>query len=197
MFQRANQGAGRICHGRFSIAPRASRRQSPVAPAGSVRGPGGTGTPAPDFRLNSTPDQALALCDFRGRPVVLVFYPADWSPVCGDQLALYNEILPEFSRHDAQVIGVSVDGVWCHAAYAQRPQAALPAAGRLRAQGGGRPEVRRLRRRQRRHLRARAVRHRRRRRRPLVLRFADGRQPRGRRHPARPGGAPQPEGSGP
>jgi len=75
-------------------------------------------TRAPDFELNSTPDQKVELSAFRGRPVVLVFYPADWSPVCGDQLALYNEILPEFNRHDAQILSVSVDGVWCHAAYA-------------------------------------------------------------------------------
>jgi peroxiredoxin len=76
------------------------------------------GTHAPDFELNSTPDQKVHLADFRGRPVVLAFYPADWSPVCGDELALFNEILPEFNKHDAQLIGISVDGVWCHAAYA-------------------------------------------------------------------------------
>ena len=77
------------------------------------------GTRAPDFVLNSTPDQKVELAEFRGRPVVLVFYPADWSPVCGDQLALYNEILPEFTKHEAQVIAISVDGVWCHSAYAR------------------------------------------------------------------------------
>src|SRR5213593_1987556 len=77
------------------------------------------GTAAPDFTLRSTPDQAVSLSDFRGQPVVLAFYPADWSPVCGDQLALYNEILPEFNRHAAQLIGISVDGVWCHTAYAK------------------------------------------------------------------------------
>ncbi len=60
----------------------------------------------------------VSLADFRGRPVVLAFYPADWSPVCGDQMALYNEILPEFHRHEAQLVGISVDGVWCHAAFA-------------------------------------------------------------------------------
>jgi peroxiredoxin len=50
--------------------------------------------------------------------VVLVFYPADWSPVCGDELALYNELLPEFEKHDAEVLGISVDGAWCHSAFA-------------------------------------------------------------------------------
>jgi peroxiredoxin len=76
-------------------------------------------TPAPDFALNSTPDQRVELKQFRGRPVILALYPADWSPVCGDQLALYNEILDEFKKHDAQLLGISVDGVWCHTAYAQ------------------------------------------------------------------------------
>ncbi len=76
-----------------------------------------TGTAAPDFELNSTPDQTVRLRDFRGRPVVLAFYPADWSPVCGDELALFNEILPELNKHSAQLIGISVDGVWCHSAY--------------------------------------------------------------------------------
>ena len=77
------------------------------------------GTVAPDFTLHSTPDQSVSLSDFRGRPVILAFYPADWSPVCGDQLALYNEVLPEFQRHQAELIGISVDGVWCHAAFAR------------------------------------------------------------------------------
>ena len=77
------------------------------------------GTPAPDFTLHSTPDQAVSLSELRGRPVILAFYPADWSPVCGDQMALYNQILPEFSEYDAELIGISVDGVWCHAAFAR------------------------------------------------------------------------------
>ncbi|MDB5358254.1 MAG: Alkyl hydroperoxide reductase subunit C-like protein [Phycisphaerales bacterium] len=49
----------------------------------------------------------------------MAFYPADWSPVCGDELALFNEILPEFERHNAQLLGISVDGPWCHVAYAR------------------------------------------------------------------------------
>jgi peroxiredoxin len=77
------------------------------------------GTPAPDFSLRTTPDQLVSLSEFRGRPLVLVFYPADWSPVCGDQLVLYNELLPEFRRHDAALLGISVDGVWCHLAYSR------------------------------------------------------------------------------
>ena|SRR5947209_8628513 len=76
------------------------------------------GTPAPDFSLHSTPDQNVSLGDFRGRPVILAFYPADWSPVCSDQMALYNEILSEFGRFDAELLGISVDGIWCHLAFA-------------------------------------------------------------------------------
>ena len=76
------------------------------------------GTPAPDFTLHSTPDQKVSLSEFRGQPVILAFYPADWSPVCGDQMALYNQILPEFRRHRAELIGISVDGSWCHDAFA-------------------------------------------------------------------------------
>jgi peroxiredoxin len=78
-----------------------------------------SGTPAPDFALHSTPDQQVRLSDLRGKPVVLVFYPADWSPVCSDQLALYNELLPEFYEFDAQVIGISVDGIWSHLAFSK------------------------------------------------------------------------------
>ena len=77
------------------------------------------GTPAPNFTLHSTPDQLVSLSDLRGKPVVLVFYPADWSPVCSDQLALYNELLPEFYEFDAQIIGISVDGIWSHLAFSK------------------------------------------------------------------------------
>lgn len=77
------------------------------------------GTTAPEFSLQSTPDQTVSLSDFRRRPVILAFYPADWSPVCGDQMALYNEMLGEFRRFDAELIGISVDGIWCHLAFAR------------------------------------------------------------------------------
>ena len=77
------------------------------------------GSEAADFALRSTPDQTLSLKEFRGRPVVLVFYPEDWSPVCSDQLGLYQQLLPEFEKFDAQLLGISVDGVWCHLAFAQ------------------------------------------------------------------------------
>jgi peroxiredoxin len=61
------------------------------------------GTPAPDFTLNVTPDQKLSLSELQGKPVILAFYPADWS---------------EFQKFGAELIGVSVDGVWCHEAFA-------------------------------------------------------------------------------
>jgi peroxiredoxin len=75
------------------------------------------GAPAPDFSLHATPDQLVSLSDFKGQPVILAFYPADWSPVCGDQMALYNEILSEFQRFNAELLGISVDGSWCHLAF--------------------------------------------------------------------------------
>ena len=75
------------------------------------------GTKAPDFELHSTPDQKLSLEDLKGKRVILAFYPADWSPVCGDQMALYNETLRFFSKHNAQVIGISVDSKWSHLAF--------------------------------------------------------------------------------
>jgi peroxiredoxin len=75
------------------------------------------GTDAPPFTLPCTPDQRVSLSEFRGRPVVLVFYPADWSPVCGDELALYNELREDFSQFGASVLGISVDGPWCHIAF--------------------------------------------------------------------------------
>jgi peroxiredoxin len=77
------------------------------------------GTTAPDFDLRSTPDQTVSLADFRGRPVILAFYPEDWSPVCSDQMALYQAVLPEFRKFDAELFGISVDGVWCHLAFAR------------------------------------------------------------------------------
>src|SRR5947207_14995390 len=77
------------------------------------------GTAAPPFTLKSIPGKSYSLSDFKGKPVVLAFYPADWSPVCGDQIALYNEMLEEFASYGAQLLGVSVDGIWCHKAFAE------------------------------------------------------------------------------
>jgi peroxiredoxin len=87
------------------------------APAASLTTPLPPGTSAPDFTLETKPGEAVALRDLRGRPVILAFYPADWSPVCGDEMALFNAVLPEFAKHDAELLGISVDGAWCHVAF--------------------------------------------------------------------------------
>jgi peroxiredoxin len=84
------------------------------------------GTKAPEFALPSTPDQRVSLSELRGSPVVLAFYPADWSPVCGDQMALYNEVLGELRKLKAQLLGISVDGAWCHAAFASARKLHFP-----------------------------------------------------------------------
>jgi peroxiredoxin len=77
------------------------------------------GTKAPDFSLPVVPGQTLSLSDLRGKPVILAFYPADWSPTCGDQIGLYNQILPEFQKFNAELLGISVDGPWSHKAYTE------------------------------------------------------------------------------
>src|SRR5256885_6389310 len=82
--------------------PTKNQKVSPLKP----------GTKAPSFTLKTTPDQHVSLRDFLGRPVVLCFYPADWSPVCSDQLGLYAQLMPEFRKFDAELLGLSVDGVW-------------------------------------------------------------------------------------
>ena len=76
------------------------------------------GSDAPNFNLHSAPDRTVTLNELRGKPVVLAFYPADWSPVCGDQMALYNELGSEFAEQNAELIGISVDSAWCHKAFA-------------------------------------------------------------------------------
>ncbi len=84
------------------------------------------GKAAPDFELGTADGQRIALRDLRGAPVILVFYPADWSPVCGDQVTLYNEVLPEFERYGARLVGISVDGMWCHRAFAESRKLRYP-----------------------------------------------------------------------
>lgn len=87
---------------------RPSSRTDPVA----------AGEPAPGFTLPAGPDETLSLDELRGRPAVLVFYPGDWSPVCSDQLDLYQAVLPRFEERGARLVGISVDSVWSHAAFA-------------------------------------------------------------------------------
>lgn len=78
-----------------------------------------TGVKAPDFTLHVTADQTLSLEEYRGRNLIILFYPADWSPVCGDEIAVFNELIPEFGRHQADIVGISVDNYWCHNAFAK------------------------------------------------------------------------------
>ena len=72
---------------------------------------------APDFELFATPDQKFSLHELKGKNVILAFYPADWSPVCGDQMVLYNEMLKFFKKYNAELLGISVDSKWCHMAF--------------------------------------------------------------------------------
>jgi peroxiredoxin len=94
------------------------------------------GQTAPDFTLHSTPSEQVSLADLRGRPVVLIFYPADWSPVCGDELALFNELVSDFHEHGAQLVGISVDGVWCHAAFVRERKLHFPLLADFEPKGG-------------------------------------------------------------
>lgn len=94
--------------------------------ASALSAPLAVGQKGPDFTLRTTPDQRVRLSSFLGRPIVLVFYPADWSPVCGDQLALYNELHDEWKKHNAQLLGISVDNTWCHIAYAKDRRLRFP-----------------------------------------------------------------------
>jgi peroxiredoxin len=84
------------------------------------------GNIAPEFDLFATPDQKLSLADLKGRRVILAFYPADWNPVCGDQMSLYNETLKLFRKFNAELIGISVDSKWCHMAFAQNRNLHFP-----------------------------------------------------------------------
>ena len=85
-----------------------------------------SGAQAPEFDLQSTPDQSVRLSDFRGRRLIIAFYPADWSPVCTDQMALYSEVLPEFGRLGAELVGISVDHGWCHLEFARQRNLRFP-----------------------------------------------------------------------
>ena len=84
------------------------------------------GNMAPEFSLFATPDQKLRLTDLKGKRVILAFYPADWSPVCSDQMALYSETLKLFHKFNAEVVGISVDSKWCHMAFAQNRNLHFP-----------------------------------------------------------------------
>lgn len=86
---------------------------------GPAENPGlAVGSQAPDFTLLDANANQVTLSDLRGKNVVLVFYPLDWSPACSDQLSLYQSELDDFAKHDAQVVGISVDSLYSHGAWA-------------------------------------------------------------------------------
>lgn len=84
------------------------------------------GVTAPDFSLKVTPDQTVSLSDFLGKPVILVFYPADFSPVCSGEMMLFNKILSELKKYQASLLGISVDNIWSHLAFAKERNLRFP-----------------------------------------------------------------------
>jgi peroxiredoxin len=84
------------------------------------------GTKAPDFSLPDQDGNTVSLADFEGRKLLLVFYPLDFSPVCTDQLSLYQEVLGEIESKGASVVGISVDSSYCHAAFREKLNLTMP-----------------------------------------------------------------------
>jgi peroxiredoxin len=93
-------------------------RQAPKMDGVAQNGALPIGTPAPDFALPDPNGQLVRLSDYRGKPVVLIFYPLDWSPTCSDQLSLYQSELAEFEQRGAQLLAISVDSLYSHGAWA-------------------------------------------------------------------------------
>jgi peroxiredoxin (alkyl hydroperoxide reductase subunit C) len=85
-----------------------------------------TGVKAPDFSLKSTSNKNISLKDYLGRTLILLFYPADFSPTCSDELPLYSELVPEFRRFNAEVAAISVDNTWSHLAFARDRNLSFP-----------------------------------------------------------------------
>jgi peroxiredoxin len=92
-------------------------RSAPSMEGEAVNTPLPPGTPAPDFELRDPSGNAVRLHDLRGRPVVIVFYPLDWSPGCSQQLELYQMEIDEFRRRDAELLAISVDSLYSHGAW--------------------------------------------------------------------------------
>jgi peroxiredoxin (alkyl hydroperoxide reductase subunit C) len=78
------------------------------------------GEPAPDFTLRNQDGEEVSLADFKGRKVLLVFYPLDFSPVCSDQLSIYQEVKPEISEKGVELIGISIDSAYAHKAFQEK-----------------------------------------------------------------------------
>jgi peroxiredoxin len=84
------------------------------------------GAAAPDFTLRDQDGRKVSLADFRGQTVVLVFYPSDFSPVCTDQLSVYQEVLSELEHRGVSLLGISVDGAFCHKAFQDHLHLTIP-----------------------------------------------------------------------
>ena len=85
------------------------------------------GQAAPEFTLKDQSQQEVKLADFKGKKnVVLVFYPLDWSPVCTNEHACMVNDMKKFKSLDAQVLGISVDSVWSHKAFAEKMKITYP-----------------------------------------------------------------------
>jgi peroxiredoxin len=84
------------------------------------------GSPAPEFSLPNHEGKEVSLADFRGRKVMLVFYPLDFSPVCTDQLSLYQEVLGQIEERGASLVGISVDSTWAHRAFREKLGITIP-----------------------------------------------------------------------
>ena len=78
------------------------------------------GEQAPDFTLRNQDGEKVSLSDYRGRKVMLVFYPGDFSPVCGDQLSIYQEVKPEIAEKGVELVGISVDSFFAHKAFQEK-----------------------------------------------------------------------------
>jgi peroxiredoxin len=84
------------------------------------------GAPAPDFTLPDQDGNMVGLGDFTERKLVLCFYPLDFSPVCTDQLSIYQEVLGDIQARGADLVGVSVDSAYCHRAFRERLNLTIP-----------------------------------------------------------------------
>jgi peroxiredoxin len=78
------------------------------------------GEPAPDFKLRDQDGEEVSLADFSGRRVLLVFYPLDFSPVCSDQLSVYQEVKPQLAERETELVGISVDSSYAHKAFQEK-----------------------------------------------------------------------------
>lgn len=78
------------------------------------------GDQAPDFTLRDQDGEKVSLSEYRGRKVLLIFYPGDFSPVCGDQLSIYQEVKPEIEAKGVELLGISVDSFFAHKAFQEK-----------------------------------------------------------------------------